>query len=297
MTKPGRDADDETGDRVAKAFLVVRRGGRWTDLLRLTPDKTALVGRASANQIVIRSHQASRQHAEIRWIDGGWWIRDLASRNGTVVNRGRIDNAVPLRQGDCIEIAGCAMTFFTDLKFALAASQSTTSSGDVGNSGASDDQLTMDGFSGAITQRTAASRYVVSDAFNIAHAETDPDDGHADQWQMLFRLAFRLSSVESIEEAAQITTDMIVATTEGSGGGVYLPVRTPSTMDTDRSITLESPTATTKLVAFIAAENRSYRAPAPSLVDAVMSSGDTVIARNFVDDSELQGAGLRRGQT
>ncbi|WP_345689622.1 sigma 54-interacting transcriptional regulator [Novipirellula caenicola] len=49
------------------AYLVLQSAGRWSDVFRLAPPAEAFLGRASSNQIVIRSHQASRQHARIYW--------------------------------------------------------------------------------------------------------------------------------------------------------------------------------------------------------------------------------------
>ena len=126
MTIDSRQRDPIEANAFPKAFLVVRRGGRWTDLLRLAPNKTAVIGRSSNYQIVIRSHQASRQHAEIRWDDGRWWVRDLSSRNGTVVAGQRIETACPLAEGSRIEVAGCAMTFVSRVADALITSTASS---------------------------------------------------------------------------------------------------------------------------------------------------------------------------
>ncbi len=144
--------DDELPENsLTRAFLVVHRSGRWTDLLRLSPDQVAVMGRSSSNQIVIRSQQASRQHAELRWDQGHWWVRDLGSRNGTLVNRQPIRNAVQLRDGDRIEAAGCEMTFVVKLSDALASSRSTVPVVPGATAGQTDDQLTLEHFAEQIT--------------------------------------------------------------------------------------------------------------------------------------------------
>ena len=270
----------------ARAFLVVRRGGRWTDLLRLSPDRAAIIGRSSSNQIVIRSHQASRQHAEIRWDEGGWWVRDLASRNGTVVDGSRISEAQPLNDGTCIEVAGCAMTFMTNVSDALTSSGHLVA--DAATSQQADDQLTMDGplnrddlGHDAITHRSAHSRFLDSDINSPAN-----DQRTLDAWQSLFGLAYRLASTESIEEASQSTLAMITTAIRGSGGGVFLPLNA-------RSLSVATSPAPASLVSFLSNDNRSYRPPAASIVHSVVVSGNAVIARNIADDNELQDADSR----
>lgn len=294
MAPLNRQANDDSSLSVTKAFLVVRRGGRWTDLLRLSPERSAVIGRSSSNQIVIRSHQASRQHAEVRWDDGQWWVRDLNSRNGTTVNGKRIDVAQPLQEGNCIEVAGCSMTFTTRVADALAASQ-THSAGPlaIGDSRQqSDEQLTIDGFGiESITHRSTRSRFLPdAESGSLSEHETVNDS-----WQALFGLAYELASAESIEEAAQSTLAMLTAATKGSAGGLFLPVRSSSTAtgtpnaSSDAAVHGVAPT----LVAFTCSDNRSYQAPAASIVQSVLASGTAVIARNIIDDAELQDADSR----
>ena len=67
------------------AYLVIREGTKWSDVFRLIPGRTVTVGRASTNQIVIKDDRCSRYHAEIFLTQGRWTIRDLESRNGTMV--------------------------------------------------------------------------------------------------------------------------------------------------------------------------------------------------------------------
>ena len=67
------------------AYLVIREGSKWTDVFRLVPGQTVTIGRAPTNQIVIKDERCSRNHAEVFMSDGQWTLRDLDSRNGTVV--------------------------------------------------------------------------------------------------------------------------------------------------------------------------------------------------------------------
>jgi len=285
MAKTSRLSTEESPTHFAKAFLVVRRGGRWTDLLRLSPERSAVIGRSSANQVVIRSHQASRQHAEVRWDDGQWWVRDLGSRNGTSVDGTRIDLAKALCEGNRIEVAGCEMTFVTRVSDAFAMSQQGISRGTNADSlQHSDEQLTMDG-TDTITHRATRSRLLPNDELDISR----PHPKASDPWQELFQLAFQLASAESVEDAAQLTLAMLTTLTNSSAGAIYLPTR--STGATTESSAGDS--TTPALIAFTCSDDRSYRAPATTIVESVVRSGTAVIARNIIDDIELQDADSR----
>jgi hypothetical protein len=53
------------------------------------------LGREASCEIHLDDPMISRRHAEILYTEGRWWIRDLGSRNGTLVNGKRIDR-IPL---------------------------------------------------------------------------------------------------------------------------------------------------------------------------------------------------------
>ena len=60
-------------------------GGKAGERYRLVKEKT-IIGRHPGCDIVVDSGSVSRQHASIEMKDGGWWVEDLGSRNGTIVN-------------------------------------------------------------------------------------------------------------------------------------------------------------------------------------------------------------------
>ena len=62
------------------------------------------IGRMPGLDLVLPSQLVSKEHAEIYEGDGGLWLRDLESTNGTFVNRQPADD-VPLREGDIIHFA------------------------------------------------------------------------------------------------------------------------------------------------------------------------------------------------
>lgn len=287
-----------------RAFLVVRHGGRWSDVLRLAPDQPAIIGRASTNSVTIRSHQASRRHAEIRWDDGQWWLRDLGSRNGTRVGGVLLsgtsgsETARRLVDGDQIEIAGFSLLFVTRISDALSAGgpahPAKASVGAAGN-GSGDDQMTIDGFAASeITHQLNESRYLdfsaaelSSHRFSQQQQQRLADSAtELDVWQALFRLAYRVASSESIRDAAEITLQTLCQSIPGSFGGVFLNQKREAS-DT------AADTAQPELAAFQTAANRSYSRPSLRMVQSLEEGGRAVLMRNLVDDSELQAADSR----
>ena len=72
-----------------------------------------ILGRSKTTTIPIEDEGASRQHARITSKDGTWWIEDLHSANGTLVNnRKLVTGPVKLAEGDRITIGVVTLQFF-----------------------------------------------------------------------------------------------------------------------------------------------------------------------------------------
>ena len=97
------------------AMLLVQEGNSPKTQWFLT-ESTMIIGRDVVSDVQIDDRQVSRQHAEITHTPGGYYLRDLGSKNGTYLNGEAIsDKPHPIRNGDEIGIALCAkMTFIED---------------------------------------------------------------------------------------------------------------------------------------------------------------------------------------
>lgn len=60
----------------------------------------ALIGRGADNDVQFPDRSVSRRHCRIAWQDSAWWLEDLVSRNGTLLNGAPIREPVVLRDGD-----------------------------------------------------------------------------------------------------------------------------------------------------------------------------------------------------
>ncbi len=83
---------------------------KWgSGLLPLTGP--CVIGRRSDNDLQINNVQVSRRHALLMNLNDDWWLNDLGSRNGVMVNGLRLTSARRLRHGDEIRIANHRITF------------------------------------------------------------------------------------------------------------------------------------------------------------------------------------------
>ena len=100
--------------RAGQTFLAVRDGQQRQQLFVLEPqDDVVWVGRGGACQVRIDwDEEASRCHAELRRVPGGWAIVDDGlSRNGTFVGGERVAGRRRLRDRDVIRCANSLLTY------------------------------------------------------------------------------------------------------------------------------------------------------------------------------------------
>jgi hypothetical protein len=74
----------------------------------------ATLGRLPDNSICLTDGRLSRHHARIEFRDGGYWLSDLGSQNGTLVNNHLLSEARRLQAGDSIELGTTRLTVTLD---------------------------------------------------------------------------------------------------------------------------------------------------------------------------------------
>lgn len=88
------------------ACLVVQDAGQTklpaNEVFTLAEINT--IGRASTNSIVLDDDFVSAEHALLSHRQSQWWIEDLDSTNGTLVNRRLIDRPTLISPGDVLQI-------------------------------------------------------------------------------------------------------------------------------------------------------------------------------------------------
>ncbi len=110
----------ERGKQSRQAMLLQWLGSaadsrKWP----LQPNRKIIIGRDADCDIFLDNRLVSRNHAEIFWQEGDYFIRDLASKNGTHVNGQLLSHAKCLQDGDEVQVA-------LRFKLAFASEDATT---------------------------------------------------------------------------------------------------------------------------------------------------------------------------
>jgi serine phosphatase RsbU (regulator of sigma subunit) len=85
------------------ANLVILQGPDAGRQFALGPGRS-VIGRQPGSDVYLESLAVSRQHAYVSSEEGGWFIEDAGSSNGTFVNEGRFEGRMPLTEYDTIQI-------------------------------------------------------------------------------------------------------------------------------------------------------------------------------------------------
>jgi NADPH-dependent 2,4-dienoyl-CoA reductase/sulfur reductase-like enzyme/Fe-S-cluster-containing hydrogenase component 2/pSer/pThr/pTyr-binding forkhead associated (FHA) protein/CRP-like cAMP-binding protein len=90
--------------------VVGQNTSPWT--VALEHERRLTIGRGKENDIILDDTATSRRHVEIFSAPDGFYVRDLDSRNGVIVNKVKINNPFHLSHGDRIVI-GDTLVYFS----------------------------------------------------------------------------------------------------------------------------------------------------------------------------------------
>src|SRR5215211_7668689 len=97
------------------AFLVAELDDGFGDVHPLQKGVTYGVGRSPKNRIVLADDLSSRDHAELAFAEGEWYVRDLGSTNGTKVNGKVVRGELALDSKDRLQFGHTRFQFVYDL--------------------------------------------------------------------------------------------------------------------------------------------------------------------------------------
>ena len=92
------------------ARLSIQNGPMAGRSYRFHQDVTT-IGRTNGNDLVISERTVSRRHARLWFADGRWYLEDLQSINGSLVNNVRIYQPVVLNDGDIVNFGDEMVVF------------------------------------------------------------------------------------------------------------------------------------------------------------------------------------------
>lgn len=87
--------------RPVLARLTMQSGPMKGRSYRFHQDVTT-IGRITGNDLVISGRTVSRRHARLWFAEGHWYLEDMGSANGTLVNSTRLFQTVTLNDGDIV---------------------------------------------------------------------------------------------------------------------------------------------------------------------------------------------------
>jgi pSer/pThr/pTyr-binding forkhead associated (FHA) protein len=99
----------------ALIVLTGKEGQRAHQVVMLIQGRHTFLGRDQNNDIMLADAEVSRRHAEVFPGPDGFYVRDLDSSNGVIVNQTKITNPYLLTHGDHMKI-GDSVLYFIDLR-------------------------------------------------------------------------------------------------------------------------------------------------------------------------------------
>jgi len=265
------------------AYLVIREGSKWSDVFRLVPGQSVTIGRAPTNQIVVKDERCSRNHVEVFISSGQWTLRDLESRNGTMVGDHVISGDWQLSPGDVIRIGHTQLVFVHKLSDAFGSS--TDSGTPVRRNGGTIAELSdvkdeepeapVASDPTTITHRRGQTRFLAS------AEEATADEAVSRMGQAaakLCRLAFELAKAPDLTSMANLALDGLAEYTQTDAGALLL--LPASAQGEPRGEELE-------VAASRSSTPKRYHRVSNFLASTVMREGEAVLARNVMGDSAL----------
>ncbi len=262
-------------------YLVIREGAKWSDVFRLMPGQVVTIGRAPANRIVLKDERCSRFHAEVAQQGNGWIVRDLDSRNGTLVGEEAVRGERPLHPGDVIRIGNSQIAFVHDLAQAFPDSSSLLRGGTLVDGDAAErppeDSVDMHEPT-MITHRRVQTKFL-----NPTAEEASPGTNEGRAAAKLCRLAFELAKAPDAITLAKVALDGLFEGTQVDAGA-YLELPN-SAQSKGAAASGKNRMNELEIVASRSLTPLPYHRVSPFLAEAVVAKGEAVLARNISDDS------------
>ncbi|MCA9126358.1 MAG: sigma 54-interacting transcriptional regulator, partial [Planctomycetales bacterium] len=256
------------------AYLIIRTGNRWTDVLKLQPSQSIGIGRSSENAIVVREEGISRKHSQVSSSNGGWFVEDLGSRNGTFLNGVMLSGRERLTEGDNIRVGKCEILFSSTLRagFAQRAEINPPVDGDL--------RATAE-VEPTIVNRMSNSRWSASGVLGqVRQSELERES--IGSWDFFYHLIYDLVTCENPEQIAQVALERLLAKIGVTSGGVV-------SLESSATSSLNRQANKVPMVVLATRQpaGNSYHRVSDFLVQSILDDCQAVLARNVMDDSNL----------
>ena len=199
------------------AYLIIQEAEEGGKVYRLVDRQVTTIGRAPTNRIVLDDEVCSRTHCEIFYSDGAWYIRDLGSRNGTLVQGIPIAQDHELEEADTIEIGDSEAIFTFDVSRFSSRPTSDGSSAELESETLGvGQQSSWEGLNvPEIIQRKSHTRFhTPPPASQIDRDRTSRELGR------LYRLALDMGNAQSEQELSRIVLNGLFEGTSADIGAI-----------------------------------------------------------------------------
>jgi Nif-specific regulatory protein len=250
-------------------YLILRDEMKWRNVFRLIPGQVTTIGRAPTNRVVVPDDICSRHHCEVFQAGGEWMVRDLDSRNGTLLGAETVDDDSPLSEGDQIQIGEFFLVFTQDISQPSVESEELES------------DTNTETLDGAAIKAAGLSSPEILHRRQRTRYHGGPEDIGRDRTSQelarLYRLALDMGSAADAAALSEIVLSGLFTAIQVDIGAVLLLPE--ATKDAD--------SANLRVVAFRASEDQSYEKVSTSLTEIVLEDSEAILARDVKDDARL----------
>jgi Nif-specific regulatory protein len=175
------------------AYLTILTGRQSGANFPLDPARETLIGRGTDCHISLPDPLCSRVHAILRSSEGQWIIHDQESRNGTLVNGQKIDEAA-LADGHKVKLGS------NEFEFRLSEEPATTN----------------------VEDETSLTQTIVQDVPIAVRQSTEevlaalPTPEKVQELMLLYQLSIRLMGIEKPDEVVSISLDLLKERTKAA---------------------------------------------------------------------------------
>jgi len=260
--------EDGSTPETKQAFLLTWDGSSWRDVVRLRYDQVVTIGRSTTNKLVLHDDSCSRNHCEVFYSAGQWKLRDLDSRNGTIIGERTIKGDADLNKGDIIAIGHCRLAFTNDLESQPPTPPVSASGMDRETSPAASEAAEHP----AILHRSSEP------GFLAIGGDGAPQTSGRTELARLYRLGLEMGAAQTRQQLTDVVLSNIASETVADISAVLL--KGPDAPDNPAPADL-------LVMAYDSRRDLPYRRVSDNLSRVVLSGKEAVLARDVGQDRQL----------
>lgn len=250
------------------AYLILKQQNEWKEVFRLDHNQRSTIGRSQDNAIVLPDDLCSRNHANLYYEEGDWYITDLGSRNGTMVDGKPLTNTVLLSPHSIIQIGHSMLIFGTgEPPESEEDDHRYEGTGVFGVSGDSGTAPKLDPFDvRSIVHHSGQTSFLKSSTSDDTKVTRMTRFGHGSA--DLCRLAYDLGQAVEVDQVAKLALEGVLTAMDGTGAGLWLFPYGTKTPNKASSL---------RLVANASVEGEEYSQISESLANAVLDRKEAIL--------------------